>query len=217
MNYKVIETNIDVSYLREELFDERKHLIVKPASFYKNIPQDHLSMFCHFHGIYCLPTIELINWLQNHVIVDKTIEIGAGIGTIGRTLGIPITDSCYMKSNPTVATFYKMMGQPITEYPNDVIELDSTEAIKKYKPEVVIGSWITHKFNEKEAWREGNQFGVDENFILANVKKYIMIGNQKVHEKKPIFSIPYKTFSYDWLYSRSVTPELNAIFLWENL
>jgi hypothetical protein len=208
--------NVDVSYLDQNLFDEEKHLLVKPASFYQNIPQNHLSLWGHFHGVYCFPTVELIDWLKNHIISDKTIEIGAGVGTIGRSLEIPITDSCYMKNNEQVRIAYAMMRQPITEYPNDIIELNAIEAINQYKPEVVIGSWITHKYDEKEHWREGNQFGVDERYILKNVKKYIMIGNEKVHDKKPILEMKHQEFRFPWLFSRSVNFQSNIIYVWEN-
>jgi len=206
---------IDTSYLNSHLLDNKNHLLVKPASFYQNIPQNHLVLWCHVHGVYCLPTEELIDWLRGHLEIDRTIEIGAGIGTIGRSLNIPITDSCYMRNNQEVIFYYKIMQQPITEYPSDIIEMDAIAAIQHYKPNVVIGSWITHKYNEEEPLREGNMFGIDENFILKNVKKYIMIGNQKVHSKKPILDLPHKTFKFPWLFSRSVNSEFNEIYMWE--
>jgi hypothetical protein len=212
--FKIID-RVDTSYLDADLLDNDSHLIVKPASFYRNIPQDHLSLWGHVHGVYCLPTVELIDWLSNHLEVNKTIEIGAGIGTIGRTLGIPITDSCFMRNNPEVAMFYKLAGQPTTAYPNDIVEMDAITAIKHYKPEVVIASWVTHKYNEQMHWREGNVFGVDESFILANVNKYILIGNETVHSRKPILEVPHETFKFDWLYSRSTTPQANIIYLWQ--
>jgi hypothetical protein len=215
MNFKILD-KIDTTYLDVDLLDEHKHLIVKPAAFYNDIPQDHLSLWCHIHGVYCLPTVELINWLSDHLEVNKTIEIGAGIGSIGRTLGIPITDSCYMRNNPQVAMTYKLMRQPVTPYPEDIVEMDAISAIKHYKPNIVIGSWITHKYNPAEHWREGNEFGVDEKFILNNVKKYIMIGNEAVHSKKPILELPHQAFRFDWLYSRSTAiPKADIIYIWQ--
>lgn len=212
MTFKIFD-NVDVSYLDSELLKENL-LIVKPTSFYQNIPQDNLSLWGHHNGVYCFPTEELIDWLKNQ-ITDKTIEIGAGVGTIGRVLNIPVTDSCYMRNNAEVVLYYKMLCQPITKYPSDIIEMDAISAIKHYKPEVVIGSWITHKYNEKEPWREGNQYGVDELFILENVQKYIMIGNEKIHSKKPILGLHHKTFRFPWLFSRSLSVDTNVIYVWE--
>jgi hypothetical protein len=204
----------DVSYLDSQLLCNDK-LIIKPASFFKSLNYEHLIIWCHKHGIYCIPTTELIDWLKPHIVKDKTIEIGAGNGALGRALNIPITDSCYMRNNEQVILTYTLIGQPLTKYPDDIIELDAIDAIKRYVPDVVIGSWITHKYNPEQHEREGNMFGVDEQFILDNVKKYIMIGNESVHKHKPIFDKPFTTFKADWLISRSMRPDLNIIYIWE--
>ena len=214
MNAKILH-NIDVSYLDFQLLKNNK-LDIKPYSFYDSIEHEHLVLWCHKHGIYCLPTVELIDWLKPHVVKDKTIEIGAGNGALGRALDIPITDSCYMKTNKEVALFYSLLGQPVTDYPDDIIEMNAVEAVNEFKPDVVIGSWITHKYNENEHWREGNMYGVDENFILDNVKKYIMIGNETVHKHKPIFDFEHKSFKVPWLVSRSSHIDSNVIYVWEN-
>ena len=208
--------NIDTSHLDKELIDDFGRIIVKPASFYQNIPQDHLSIWAHFHGVYCLPTTELIDWLSQYIIPNQTIEIGAGVGTIGRALNIPITDSCYMRNNKQVAEYYKLMQQPITNYPTDIIEMNAISAINHYKPKVVIGSWITHRYDMTQHWRGGNEYGIDEQFVLDNVEKYIMIGNEIIHSKKPILELPHKVFKFDWLFSRSqVKPKADVIYVWE--
>ena len=215
MNMTVLDRNIDVSYLNKELYDENGHLKIKDASFYEGIPHTHLMLWCHQHGQYGLPTTELIAWLKNHVIEGATIQVGAGNDSIGRTLGIPFTDSCLMKV-PEVAAYYAMGGQPITKYPDDIIELEAAAAIKKYKPKVVIGCWITHLYREDEHFRGGNMYGIDEDFILDNVDKYIVIGNNKTHDKKRIIERKHTTHKFPWLFSRSMYPLENMIYVWEN-
>jgi hypothetical protein len=205
----------DVGYLSDQLLDDRGLLKVMSAEFYSSVLHDDLKIFCHLHGVYTLPTIELIAWLRTHVVPGKTIEIGAGVGTVGRELGVPITDSCYMRNNPEVRSYYALMGQPITEYHEDIVELDAVDAVNKYQPEVVIGCWITHKFDESAPEREGNMFGVDEEYILKRVKKYIMVGNRTVHDLKPILKKPHKEYQFDWLYSRAANPKENVIYVWE--
>jgi len=214
MNAAVLN-NVDVSYLDKDLLDSEKHLIAKPASFYSSIPQEHLSLWCHHKGVYCLPTEELIEWLKPHLIPFKTIEVGSGIGTIGRTLKIPTTDSCYMRNKPEVALYYTMTGQPITHYPDDILEMDAITAINHFKPEVVIGSWITHIYSEKNAFLGGNQFGIDEEYMLKRIKKYIMIGNESVHKNKPLLQIDHKEYKFPWLFSRSLSTTMNIIYVWE--
>ena len=215
MSFAILNKSTDISQLEKNLLDEQGILKVAPAKYYAQVPQETLALFCHKYGLYTLPTTELVEWLKPHVVHGKTIEIGAGVGTIGRALGIPLTDSCYMRTNAEVIAYYTLMGQPRTEYPKDIEELDAVAAVDKYKPEVVIGSWITHKYTVERAELGGNVFGVDEEYVLQNVKKYIMIGNDQAHRLKPILALPHEEFCPDWLYSRSVSGRPNIIFIWE--
>lgn len=205
----------DTSYLDKELFDDKKNLKIKDASFYESIPHEHLVVWCHFNGIYGLVTTELIIWLKTQMILNKTIEIGAGNDSIGRELGIPFTDLCIMK-NPLVQAMYLLQGQPVTEYPNDIIKMEGSDAIKKYKPDVVIGCWVTQIYKEEDGpTQASSMFGFDEEFIIKNVKKYIVIGNEKVHGTKRILSESHQTLKFPWLFSRSVYPDDNLIYIWE--
>ena len=204
--------NKDVSYLNKELLNEGL-LQIKPASFYDNIPQDHLAIWCHKNGIYGLPTTELIDWLKNEIIGDA-IEIGAGNGSIGRAFDIPITDACVMK-RPEVQLYYKMGRQPITTYPEDIIELSAIEAISKYKPDTVIGCWVTHLYQEDDSDRGGSIYGIDEKDLLTKVKKYIVIGNKTVHGIKKILERDHKEYTFPWLFSKSMHSNKNIIYVWE--
>jgi hypothetical protein len=211
-NYSVLQ-NEDISYLDPLLLDN-KLLKVVPAATLSSIPPPHLTLFGHKKGFYCLPSIELANWLKEHFDLSTMIEIGAGHGALARYLNIPATDSRYQEKNKNVQLFYKFFGQPITEYPNDVIGMDYMDAIKHYKPKTVIGCWVTHKFDEKHPELEGNMFGFDEEWILKNVETYVVVGNENVHHKKPILAYPHETFHFPWLYSRSLNQDKNVIYSW---
>lgn len=204
----------DVAYLDEQLLNENGNLKILDFAFYSTIPDEHLTVWCHNKGIYCLPTTELIEWLKLHVIPNKTIEIGSGNGAIGRALNIPMTDACLMRK-PEIMLYYKMTAQPVTHYPFDIIELEAIDAVHTYKPSVVIGSWITHKYDQRQHYRSGNAYGVDEILVIKNVNKYIMIGNEKVHELKPALELPHKKYKFPWLLSRSLRHENNIIYVWE--
>jgi len=212
----ILNKNTDISQLERDLLDDRGVLKVVPAEYYVQIRQDVLAVFCHKYGFYSLPTTELVEWLKPHVANKNAIEIGAGVGAIGRALGIPLTDSCYMRTNAEVIAYYAMAGQPVTEYPEDIEELNAVAAVDKYKPEVVIGSWITHRYTVERAELGGNAYGVDEEYVLKNVKKYIMIGNDHVHRLKPLLDLPHEEHYFDWLYSRSMSGRPNVIFIWES-
>jgi len=205
----------DTSYLDKELLDDKKNLKIRDASFYENIPHEHLLVWCHFKGIYGLTTTELIDWLKTQIITDKTIEVGAGNDSIGRELEIPFTDLCVMK-NPVIQAMYMLQGQPVTEYPDDIIVMEGSDAIKKYKPDVVIGCWVTQIYKEEDgSTQAASMFGFDEEFIIQNVKKYIVIGNERVHGTKRILKEPHKTLKFPWLLSRATYPEDNLIYIWE--
>lgn len=205
--------DIDVSYLCPMLL-ENGLLKVVSSSVYKTIPGDHLAVFGHHKGFYCFPTIELADWLKQEIDLTTTIEIGAGNGALARYLKIPATDSKYME-NPEIKLFYTMTGQPVTIYPEDIIKLDAIAAVSTYKPKAVIGCWVTHKYREEEHERGGNMFGVDEDTILSNVDKYIVIGNELVHSKKKILELPHKEYKFPWLFSRSMNQSKNIIYVWE--
>ena len=160
-------------------------LCVMPTAFYKEFKQDDLSGFCLRHGLYCLPTVELVDKI-NQLILEvsptrSAIEIGSGNGVLGKALGIPCTDS-HMQERPEIRAHYRKIGQPVISYGEHVERLDAEAAVARYRPEVVVAAWVTHKYNEAEPERGGNAYGVDEVALLGQIKRYIFIGNFYVHE-----------------------------------
>lgn len=208
MSHYAFLNECDVSEIEKEAMLDGK-LQILPYSFYKEHDINTILVFMHKHGIYVLPTQELIDWLKEN-IVGSAIEIGAGNGAIGRALGIPITDS-KMQDDPAVKAFYKMAGQPTITYPSDIIKMDALEAVTKYKPNTVIGAFITHKFNP--ITNDGNTLGVAEEFVLLGCDKYINIGNTVTHKNKPILQLKHESFQFDWLITRAVHQALNRIFV----
>lgn len=208
--------NVDTSYLDEILLDNQGRLKVVPYKDIKDIAQEHISTFCVKNGIYAVVTKELVDFLEEEINQkkEKTIEIGSGNGVIGKALDIKGTDSL-MQLRPEIKAHYESLKQAIVPYGEDVEKLDAMEALRKYRPEIVIGAWCTHKYNSIEHWRGGNEFGINERKIVDKTKKYIHIGNEKVHSKKPIIKLPHRVVKAPWLVSRSMSYDLNAIYIWE--
>lgn len=207
----------DTTYLDKLLLDPNGKLLVKPYEELKDIPQEEISQFCVRHGFYSLPTMELIDFLFEEMGEDKSkvLEIGAGNGVYCRELGIRGVDN-FMQLNPKIKDHYKTMRQAIVPYDHENIEkIDGLEAVKKYKPDVVIASWFTHKYNPQQHFRGGNQFGVDEAKMLKKIKKYIFIGNEKTHAMKPLLSKSHRTLKPEWLVSRGLDKNKNVIWIWE--
>jgi hypothetical protein len=211
-NSRVVERS-DISYLTEVLIKDGEVQVV-PYEFFREIPNNHIIQFCVEHGVYCLPTTELIDFLKQEIEGHKTIEIGSGNGVIARALGIMGTDS-KMQELAEIKQHYSALGQVTVNYGKDVISVDGEKAVSQYKPDIVIAAWVTHKYNPKEHYRHGNMYGVKEDKIINKVKKYIFIGNEDVHKTKPILDKPHGVVRGSWLVSRAFEPEKNVIWIWE--
>jgi len=158
---------------------------IQPVSweYIRKVPFRVRQNYCWRHGIYGLITNELVDFVRKHIAGKKAIEIGAGNGTLGRALGIPITDSHLQKE---LESYYLNLKQMPIAYPDDVERLTALEAIEKYQPDIVVGSWITHKYSGIQHHLGGNIFGVDEIAIMQKVNQYILLGHKKIHEQKPL-------------------------------
>ena len=194
-------------------------LRVMPAAFYRQFEQVEVSGFCLRRGLYCLPTHELLNKI-NELILEvsptrSAIEIGSGNGVLGKALGIPCTDS-HQQEDPAMIALYRSMGQPVITYGPHVERLDAEAAVARHKPEVVVAAWVTHKYNAAEHFRAGNEQGVDEVALLGRIKRYIFVGNFYVHEHKPLLNLPYIVHDNDTLFSRAQQPQGNGVVVWDN-
>lgn len=205
--------NENVDYLDDLLLDNGL-LQVVPASVLAAIPQVHLSIWGNKKGVYCIPTVELIDWLRQKVAGRSAIEICSGNGAIGRALGIPRTDS-YNQTTPQMLAYYALYNQTPIFPPEDVQRFEANEAVDHFKPEVVIGSYVTQKYIPSDEGRVGSSlYGVDELVLVPKVKAYITIGNDSSHGDKRICQRIHKVFRFPWLYTRTMEPENNGIYVW---
>lgn len=177
----------------------------------KAFNQTQISIFCVNNALYQIPTHELIEYLRALIAGQDAIEIGAGVGQIGKYLNIPMTDNKQQEWPYTIAR-YKKMKQPVITYHKDIIEIDGNEAVWKFKPSVVIGAWITAPLDYKN--QPMNMHGVTEGPIIDAVNYYIHIGNSKTHfNKRILHNRDHYEISAPWLYSRSLSYNLNRIWI----
>lgn len=193
---------------------------LKSAQEIDSIPKDTLRMWCHLEARYGIVTSELIEWLNSYINGRKAIEIGSGSGDLAHHLGIKGTDN-KMQDDPSfringlsVKDLYLSTGQPIIKYPSWVEKLAAGEAVEKYKPEVVVGMWVTHWIDPSKPPPPGggNCFGVVEEDIIKRAT-YIMIGNRYIHQYKPALKLPHQELELPFLRSRR--PDENVIYIWE--
>jgi hypothetical protein len=180
-------------------------LRILPASFWAQTTKQERGLLCVRNGVYCLPTLELVERLREMIAGRIAIEIGAGNGVLAQALGIPATDN-RMQEDPTIRAAYRAQGQAPVRYGAHVERLDAHEAVEKYRPEVVIGAWITHRYDPSNHAAGGNMFGPDEFAIVLAVQEYILIGHEGVHAPKPLWRRPHTVWHPQFLYSRAMSP-----------
>ena len=203
----------DTSGIRSTVFDDHG-MKVLPAEKWLQFDWNEVRTLMHETGTYVLPTAELISYLRLVIDGRKAIEIAAGNGWIGRALGIPMTDSYQQRDDPGTVLMYKLSGQPLIDYPDDVVKMEANEAVDKYSPDVVIGSYVTHKY--MPGMRTGNAMGVDFGKLLPKVKMLVLVGNKVTHADNPIMTIPHLEVKLDGLITRSADAESNRIFIWRS-
>lgn len=197
----------DVRYLDPLLRDSAGVLQVVPASVYAGIPHQHLQIWTHLNACYGLPTTELVDFIQQVIHGRSAIEIGSGNGVLGKALGIPCTD-LKAQEIPEVRALYIQMKQPTIRYGAHVEHLEALAAVRKYKPRVVVGSWVTQV---SDGSRQGAVFGVDEEALLRQVETYILFGSLRNHGDKAICRRPHKVLQQPWMRSRA---DDAALFIW---
>lgn len=199
--------DISTDVLREE-----GKVKLLPAEMWKKYSEIEIKHFCHFYARYGIPTYELISFLTVTINGRSALEIGAGHGDLGTILNIRMVDD-KQQERPEIIERYNSMKQPVIKYPKEIEKMDALVAVKKYKPQVVIGSWIT-TYSAKRMSYGSSPYGVKEKEILDLVDTYILIGNTDTHGDKPIMKIPHEEINEPWILSRGRNPENNRIWIW---
>jgi hypothetical protein len=176
---------------------------VMPGSFYADASPDERAWLGLRHALYLLPTTELVDWLREHIGTRSAIEIGSGNGAMAEALDIAATDNL-MQSWPEMAAYYAALGQPAITYGPNVIALEASAAVRLLRPEVVIGAWVTHRYNKRQHGLGGNQHGPRLDWIRERIDEYVFIGNTATHANHPLLrQIDEERVIYpDWLFSR---------------
>lgn len=212
---------VNVDYL-DDLFINQQGLIqAVPAIILEEIPHEHLMIWANDHAVFQIVTCELIEWLKEQIGDKKTLEICAGNGVISRELGIIGVDNRLQEKpyfQKLVTEKYGVSNQlQMTSPPKEIKKYEAIEAIRVFRPEIVVGAFVTGKNTRNEAAKgiTGNAYGVDMKELFARVKKYIHFGNKNTHLPNPIYELPHSELAYPWLYSRAFDQSLNRIWIWE--
>ena len=209
--------------MEKDLLDVRGLPRIELHGTYLKYSDNQRALFCRKHGLYQLPTAELLMFLNHHISGRAAIEIGCGVGAVGRGLRIPITDS-RSQEDPAIVAKYRAMGQPVIKYPDDVVKLTAAQAVAHYKPQVVIGCWITQLMKaDYRLTPTGNATGVDEVLMLTEgfggghrPDLYVHVGNLGTHGDKELLNdsrLQVETIQAPWVVSRSMKTADNIIYI----
>lgn len=207
---------LDPSQIRDispDVLDDRGQMRVLPAAFWENTTPSERALFGHRYAIYNFPTTELVAYLHELIDGRSAIEIGAGHGVLAQALDIPATDN-RMQAKARYRLIYELTGQPLVKYGRNVIELDAAAAIRRYRPDVVIGCWVTHRYDPARHWAGGNEIGIDEEAVIDAVQQYVVIGNEEVHRGKSIWELPHTQIHPPFVYSRAANGSPDFLAIW---
>ena len=216
-----------------------------PYSFIKNDTLDTLNLVMQALGLYTFPTFELCEWLKSQIDDNpeyephSALEICAGTGWIGRQLGIHMIDIKNMENQTVKDIMFNSNSVP-TIYADDVETMEASDAVRKYNPDIVIGSYVTSKQlvdkldkrkaktigyklpyggvieqNLMDIARKEVQVGVDVKWICRKVYKVILVCNMRTHKNESYISIPHQSYSFPWLVTRGDVSQAR-ILVFEN-
>lgn len=211
-----ISKTVDTSAVRKVVLDGDGRIRELPAAEWLQFPWEEVRMFMHEYPVYVLPTTELLDVLEDLTEGMKTIEIGAGTGSIGRHLGIKMTDSYLQQDNAVVKKLYQFSGQPVIRYLSDVIKADALTAYRRFKPECILGCYVTHRW--REGMQNGNMYGVDFERLLPLVKRLVLVGNKHIHWENPIMAQNHREIDLQGgIITRNDDRSADRIFVWDRL
>jgi hypothetical protein len=196
-----------------EVLDSQGRMRVLPAAYWAGTTIPERALFGHRHGIYSFPTEELVAHLREVIGGRTAVEIGAGHGVLAEALDIPATDN-RQQEMPRYRAVYELSGQPPVRYGPNIIDCDAAEAIRRYRPQVVIGCWVTHLYDPDRHEAGGNEIGIDEDAVIGGCETYVLIGNEHVHRAKPVLAWVDEITYPEWLYSRAHNGARDFIATW---
>jgi hypothetical protein len=204
--------NINPKELRaviREFFDADGQLQVRPYQFVKQFRPALLRAMMLAKGIYVLPTTELLLEVIHHTRGQHTVEICAGNGAMARTLGMPATDS-YLHERPEIAEAIRRDGAEPAMIPRHVLRMDAADTVQRFMPACVVGLFVNQLGDD----RYSSPFGVDEEEVVRETRRYIHVGNESVHRKR-ILRLPHRTIKADWIVTRAPRQRENCLWIWD--
>ena len=152
--------------LTRRIADVEEQYFKKMRDFDKleSFPMDLLG-WCDQHSVYQLPNIEFVQELSmaiNDINPGVILEVGSGRGTISGHISKEINKKIILTDD---YSWWDNINNKEKIDCLDVINIGYVDAIEKYRPDLVIASWIPYGSYWTDSFRE-----------CESVKGYILIG-----------------------------------------
>lgn len=208
-----LAVSADTRDLTPDVIDIFGRMRVLPADWWATTTVPERALFGHRHGIYSIPTVELVDRVAEIIDGREAIEIGAGHGVLADALGIVGTDSM-QQLQPRYRAIYEANGLPTVKYGPNVHIAHASRAVRKWRPQVVIACWVTHKYDRRRPADGGNEAGVLWHDILEKCETLVFVGNTYTHRLSPLWTRSYDIEHPPYLYSRNTTGTPDFIGIW---
>lgn len=204
------------SNMENSFLDEQGLCKILPWASWKEFPANCIKKFCVEHDLWVIPTEELVCKLDELMPNgEECLEVGCGLGIIGRELDCRLTDSMLHASD--------LVPIPI-QYPHDVEALDAVSAAQKYQPHTVLVCHGVPLWTERAAMEfilkhhkdaGGSVYGIDYKEVLKNCKQLIAVAHKDILDLCNTINLPHKELRNVYgVVNRSLFPL--TIYIWKN-
>ena len=209
------QINAEYSFQGLEIVQQWNPKVPISMDFYHQFCPEAWAVACGMKGVYQIITEPLVDFIQHLIKGQKAIEICAGLGALGRSLGIASIDR-KLHLDPKARLYFdvqKNVLNQLPDYPEDIIEMTANKAFKEYKPEWTIGCWVTQKLQQGS--KIGMMYGpVEEEFIERSNYIHLGSGHLDIHLKKRIIKKPHTSVFADWIVDRTSYKSESQMKIW---
>ncbi len=221
----MIEAALHPGQLAKLVKEENGKLLpnILPANEILKLGDYNRQIIMSLLGLYVWPTVELFDFFKTNIPNETSVlELGAGNGVLGKSLGWNSTDNFsqseqFIARNKEEQRYNKMALLQLksnniapVNYGDNVRKIDACDAVSEYKANTVLGLYLTDVTQ--------NKFTINlmDAFMSESTETFYLVGNMDTHYKKsPIFDLKHEIIEVEGLVIRHQNNKQGRIFKWD--